>query len=131
MSIEDKLIVIKAQGPWNDEYIKSLHQTLFRTYQAVDTSNYGILLNLHGEALAVESGFKRHLSFLKKAKIRAVALNLADCDTRGLTKTLFSRIYSQASIRHATHTDEQTARAWLLEQLRDEPVAGLSTDEDS
>lgn len=116
--VEGNLMIIKAQGPWNDEYIDCLHKDLILVSQSIDINNYGILLNLYGEALAVDSGFKKHFEFVKRAKTKAIALNLAKCHTREMTKTIFSKIYDQANISNATFTDESSAKTWLHQQLR-------------
>jgi hypothetical protein len=110
-------MIIKAQGPWNQQYIDCLHKDLILVSKSLDINNYGILLNLFGEALAVDSGFKKHLDFVKHAKTKAIALNLADCHTREMTKTIFTKIYDQAGISNASFTDESSAKAWLLAQL--------------
>ena len=115
--VEGNLMIIKAQGPWNDEYIDCLHQDLILVSQSIDINNYGILLNLYGEALAVNSGVKKHFDFVRRSNTKAIAINLAECHTREMTKTIFSKIYDQADIRSAIFLDEISAKTWLLEQL--------------
>ena len=117
INVEGNLMIIRAQGPWNQEYIDRLHKDLLLVSKSLDINNYGILLNLCGEALAVESGFKKHLDFVKQAKTKAIAMNLSDCSTREMTKTIFTKLYDQAKINNASFTDESEAKAWLLEQL--------------
>ena len=115
--VEGNLMIIHAQGPWNNEYMECLHQDLMRVSHSININNYGVLLNLSGEALAVDAGLKKHLEFVKQSSTKAIALNLADCHTREMTQTIFSKIYDQAAITNATFLEESSAKAWLLEQL--------------
>ncbi len=66
LTIEDNLILLDVQGPWNLEYIDHLHEKLLWAVSQVDQSNYGVLLTPIGEAISVEEGFEYHLNFLRQ-----------------------------------------------------------------
>ena len=125
ITIEDNIIVITAEGPWNIEYLDNLHQKLLRAITQVDLSNYAILITPKGEAISVEAGLEYHLKFIRQGSTKAVALNLADCTTLQLTEYLFTKIYQAAGIKHAFFDNVFDARLWLEKELKT-PVTDVS-----
>ncbi|MBA6389632.1 hypothetical protein H4J38_02450 [Colwellia sp. BRX10-3] len=117
ITIEDNLILIQAQGPWNIEYLDYLHQQLRWAVTQIDQSNYGVLLTPKGEAISVEAGLEYHVNFIRNSKTKAVALNLAHCTTSQLAENLFSKIYRGAGIKHAFFDNAFDARLWLEKEL--------------
>jgi hypothetical protein len=122
LEIEDNLILIEAQGPWNIEYLDFLHQELLWAVTQVEQRNYGVLLTLKGEAISVETGLEYHLHFIRHSKTKAVALNLAHCTTSQLTENLFTKIYRAAGIKHAFFDNAFDARLWLEKQLTTDAI---------
>lgn len=116
--IDDNLILIEAQGPWNIEYLDHLHEQLLKTVAKVDVNNYAILITPKGEAISVEAGLEYHLNFIRQGNTKAVALNLAYCTTALLTESLFSKLYRAAGIKHAFFDNGLDARLWLEKQLK-------------
>ena len=117
LTIEDNLILIEAQGPWNIQYLAYLHKQLIWAVKQVDQRNYGVLLTLKGEAITVEEGLEYHLNFIRKSNTKAIALNLGYCTTALLTENLFSNIYRAAGFNHAFFDNAFDARFWLEKQL--------------
>ena len=118
IAIEGNLILIDAQGPWNLEYLDSLHQQLVVAASKVDPDNYAILITPKGEAISVEAGLDFHLNFIRQGNVKAVALNLAYCTTALLTESLFTKLYRVAGIQHAFFDNSFDARLWLEKQLK-------------
>ncbi|TWX70211.1 hypothetical protein [Colwellia sp. C1TZA3] len=118
LTIEDSMILIAAQGPWNIEYLDCLHQKLSWAVTQVDPSNFGVLLTPKGEANSVEAGLEYHINFIRHSKTKAVALNLAHCTTSQLSENLFTKIYRAAGIKHAFFDNVFDARVWLEKQLK-------------
>ncbi len=116
--VEDNLILIEAQGPWNIEYLDQLHEQLLKAALQVDLNNYAILITPKGEAISVEVGLEYHLNFIRKGNTKAVALNLAYCTTALLTESLFTKLYRAAGIKHAFFDDSHDARLWLEQELK-------------
>ena len=54
IAIDNNLILIEAQGPWNIEYLDHLHAQLIVAVSKVDLDNYAILITPKGEAISVE-----------------------------------------------------------------------------
>ncbi len=121
--IEDNLILIEAQGPWNIEYLDYLHEQLRIAVSKVDINNYAILITPKGEAISVEAGLEYHLNFIRQGNTKAVALNLAHCTTALLTESLFTKLYRAAGIKHAFFDNNFDARQWLEAELK--PVSSL------
>ncbi|MGB1263808.1 MAG: hypothetical protein ACPG52_12925 [Cognaticolwellia sp.] len=118
MDVEDNIILIDAQGPWNIEYLDHLHQKMAQAVLQVDRNNYGVLLTPKGEAISVEAGLEYHANFVRQGSTKAVALNLAHCTTSLLTENLFSKIYRAANMKHAFFDNALDARCWLENELK-------------
>ena len=116
--IEDNIILIEAQGPWNIEYLDYLHQKMTWAVMQVDRNNYGVLLTPKGEAISVEAGLEYHSNFVRQGSTKAVALNLAHCTTALLTENLFTKIYRGANVKHAFFDNALDARVWLEAELK-------------
>lgn len=118
LAIEDNIILLEAQGPWNIEYINLLHQKLLWAVAQVEPTNYGVLFTPKGEAISVEEGLEHHINFIRQGNTKAVALNLKYCTTSLLTETLFAKIYQTAGIKHAFFDNVLEARNWLEKELK-------------
>ena len=115
--VEDNIIFIEAQGPWNIEYLDQLHAELIKAVGKVDQNNYAVLLTLKGEAISVEPGLQYHLNFIQRSNVTAVALNLANCTTALLTESIFAQLYKTAGVEHAFFDNSLDAHQWLELQL--------------
>jgi hypothetical protein len=117
IDIADNVIMVEAGGPWNIEYLDNLHQQLMNAAVHVDINNYGLLLALKGEAIPVDKGLEYHLNFIRQGRTRAVAVNLAECTTSLLTKSIFSKLYRSANIHHQFFDNSIDAQQWLALQM--------------
>lgn len=125
ITIEDNIIVITAQGPWNIEYLDNLHQKLLWAGTQVDLNNYTILITPIGEAISVEAGLEYHLKLIRQGTTKAVGLNLTHSTTSQLTENLFTKIYQATGIKHAFFDNVFDARLWLEKELKN-PVTDAS-----
>ena len=116
--VDDNIIFIEAQGPWNIEYLALLHEEFTKAVCRVDIANYAILITPKGEAISAEARGESHISFIKKGNAKAVALNLAYCTTALLTERIFTKLYRAADIKHAFFDSHHDARLWLDEELK-------------
>ncbi len=123
LAIEENIILLEAQGPWNIEYIEYLHQELSKAVTQVDHNNYGVLFTPKGEAISVEEGLEYHLRFLRRGNTQAISLNLAHCTTSLLTENLFTKLYRAAGIEHAFFDNAFDARLWLEQILQKTTVS--------
>tara|TARA_R110000744_G_scaffold345939_2_gene451384 strand:+ start:1575 stop:1985 length:411 start_codon:yes stop_codon:yes gene_type:complete len=117
ITIEDNIILIDAQGPWNIDYIDYLHQQLLLAVTQVDYNNFGALFTPKGEAISVEAGVEYHADFIRQGHAKAIAVNLAHCTTPLLAESLFSKIYRSAGVKHAFFDNAFDARHWLEKEL--------------
>ena len=116
--VEDNLVFIEAEGPWNIEYLEQLHEQLIKAVLKVDQNNYAVLITPKGEAISVEIGFEYHLNFIRQGNTKAVALNLAHCTTSLLTESIFTKLYRMAGVKHAFFDNSFDARQWLENELK-------------
>jgi hypothetical protein len=123
--IEDNLVLIEAEGPWNIEYLDQLHEQLIKAVSQVDPNNYAILITPQGEAISVEAGLEYHLNFIRQGNAKAVALNLAHCTTASLTESIFTKLYRIAGVKHAFFDNSFDARQWLEMVLKPATAATM------
>ena len=111
--VEDNIMKIDAIGPWNDEFFLELHEHLLMAAEHLDINNYVVLLNPIGQAVSAMKNFTFHSEFVAKASAKAVAVNLAQCTSHGITRTLFESVYQNACITHEFFTNKDDALNWL------------------
>ena len=113
-------MLIDVSGSWNEEYFMHFHQDLLEAASLLkDINNYGIVLNLHGHALITEQGINKHIEFIKQGHTKAIAINMADCLSMGISQSMLTKLYLAADLKHQFFTNKTDAQAWVLEQLHD------------
>jgi len=118
VTCEGNMLIIDAAGPWNVEFMTHAHKVLLQAAEQVDIKNYGILLTLKGEAIAIDEAAKIHMQFVKQSNTKAVAMNLAECTSKAITKIVFSKIYNYANKNHQYFNQLDDAKIWLTQQLK-------------
>lgn len=111
---EGNILVIDAEGPWNDEFFKQFHAEMAEAAKALDLNNYATLILPRGEALGVQDGLDRHVSFVRKSGSRALALCLKYSDTPEISRFICSKMYDQVGIEYQFFDTIEEAKAWLL-----------------
>lgn len=118
ITVEHNLMLIEAYGSWNEEYMVQFHQQLLEAAVLLtNLNNYGIVINLHGQALITEQGIHTHIEFIKQGHTKAIAINMADCLSLGISQNILTKLYRAADIKHQFFTTHSDAKAWVLEQL--------------
>lgn len=117
VSVEDNIIFIEAEGPWNKEYLDGLHQKLLWGLKQVDPRTYATILTPKGEALTVEYIQEQHIEFIRHSQSKIVAINLDHCTTSLLAENLFSKIYRAAGFKYAFFDNVFDARLWIEKQM--------------
>ena len=115
--IDGNIIVITSVGPWNIEYFHDLHQDILAAVTEVDFDNYAVLLKPLGEAVSVAEAIDYHVAFLKQGNAKAIAVNLSGSDVPNTTKSLCTKAYRQAALHFEFFYCDDSAKAWLQEQL--------------
>lgn len=117
VSIEDNIIILECEGPWNIEFFHILHQDIVSAIKQVGHSNYGVLLIPIGEAIGTAETMDYHIDFLKQGNTKAVAVNLALSDVPVSTENICRIAYQAAKRKHEFFLDNDTAKLWLKKQL--------------
>ncbi len=117
VSIEEDILILKCQGPWNIEFFHMLHQDLISAVKQVNPSNYAVLLITAGEAIGTAEAMEYHINFLKQGNTKAVAINLACSDVPSSTENLCRIAYQAANLKHEFFLDNNKAMSWLKKQL--------------
>jgi len=117
ISHDENIIVMDAEGPWNDEFFVEMHQKLLGAVEQVDINNYAILVTLIGESIATSDSLVTHENYVKAGNAKAIAFNLAYCDTPLITEMMFAKIYNNNSLDNKFFNDSASAKLWLKEYL--------------
>ena len=117
VSVDNNLIIIECEGPWNIEFFYELHQDILNAVKAVDYNNYGVLLIPRGEAIGTAETTNYHIAFLKEGNTKAIAINIALSDIPASTENICRIAYQAAGLKHAFFNDNDTAIDWLQQQL--------------
>lgn len=117
IDIQENIICIRAQGPWNLEFAELIHRELLLAASKVDIENYAVYLEPMGEALCGHDVINAHTEFVAKGRTKAVAVNFQHCYTAPISKTVFTKIYAAAGSNYQFFDDKITAIDWLEEQL--------------
>lgn len=115
--VEDNIIILELEGPWNLEFMQQMHSSLLKASEQIDVNNYGVLLILHGETLAVQEAIDCHVEFIKKVKTKAIAINLVHSSIPSMTQLMCEKVYQAAILPSAYFTDTLSAKKWLKAQL--------------
>lgn len=117
MKVLNNLVIVDATGPWNIEFLDILHKQLAENVEKVSHSNYGVLLSVHGEAVAGEDVVQAHIAGLRHGEASALAINLQHCKTCAISRAMLSRVYSACGLNFAFFHTEEEGMLWLTEQL--------------
>lgn len=117
IDIQNNIICIKAQGPWNLEFAELIHRDLLLAATKVDIDNYAVYLEPLGEALCGEDVIQSHTDFVARGRTKAVAVNFQHCYTAPISRAVFTKIYTNAGSNYEFFDNKQAAIAWLQEQL--------------
>ena len=117
IKIDKNVILIDAWGPWNQEFFTQFHRQLYLAVHQLTVDIYGALVVIHGQGLPVNDAIDDHIAFLRQGNVRALAVDLSCCSTAGLSKDVFSKIYTQSELNFEFFDDNQAAKKWLTQQL--------------
>lgn len=117
IDIQDNIICISAQGPWNLEFAEVIHRELLLAATKVDIENYAVYLEPLGEALCGEDVIQSHTDFVARGRTKAVAVNFQHCYTTPISRAVFTKIYTNAGANYEFFENKLAAIAWLQEQL--------------
>ncbi|KGJ94912.1 hypothetical protein [Colwellia psychrerythraea] len=117
INIEDNIIILECEGPWNLEFFHILHQDLYNAVKQIAYSKYAVLLIPIGEAIGTAETMDYHINFLKKGQATAVAVNLSRSEVPSTTEHICRISYQAVNLKHEFFLDNDTAKRWLKEQL--------------
>jgi len=113
ISHEENIIMMDAEGPWNDEFFVEMHHKLLGVVGQIDINNYAILVTLIGESIATSDSLITHENHVKSGNAKAIAFNLAYCDTPLITEMMFTKIYNSNNLKNKFFNDTASAKSWL------------------
>lgn len=118
MWVEQNVVCIESQGPWNVEYFKEMHKELFDILQPIKDQPYAVYINLVGNGMPVADGLAIHQKFVATGQSRAVAINVSNCLTRPITEKVFRNTYISIGIKCQVFESKEDAFDWLLPLLK-------------
>ena len=113
-SIQNNIVIIEAEGPWNLEFFVEMHKDLRQIIiENLDINDYKILVVFKGNALSVQDGLDYHLNNVKLGKAKAIACSLEFSNNPSFTQMLFEKVYDEALLENRFFTTTTEALQWL------------------
>jgi hypothetical protein len=117
-TLDNNIIIIDAEGPWNVEFFKQMHANLQQVVlENFININYGIIVILKGETLATQEGLDYHLYKVKHGTAKAIAINMIHSSFALTTQLEFEAVYNKAGIKNKFFNNTSTAKHWLESEL--------------
>ena len=118
IEVEDNIINIFAEGPFNVEYFSNLHRALKNAAPYVNIDNYGVLISMSGEAVALQEGLKKHKDFVRRAGTKFIAIVIpSDSQTFGISKKMITNTYQGVVTAFDFFDSVDAASCWLRAHL--------------
>ena len=114
ISLEGNIVIIEAEGPWNDEFFLNMHHSLAEKVGQLGSDIYALLVVLKGEAVATYDSIEVHNKYVRAGNTKAIAISLEFCDTPSTAKDLFQRVYEENKLLHQFFSESASAKEWLL-----------------
>ena len=114
---DDKLLLVDARGPFNEELMLSYEADLELCIQQLEKSKWNQIIILRNLSLLTPEAEQAGIKSLINRKLRGLnvsAVVLIDIEGESLLKGQLNRIYQISGIKHQFFTSIQDARKWLL-----------------
>jgi hypothetical protein len=116
VKIEDKLLLVDATGPFNEELLIQYEKALESCIQTLEISPWNQIIILHKLSLFTpdaEQVLTNTVINRKSRGLMACAIVLIDAEGESLIKTQMGRCYNRAAVKHKFSTSIDNARKWL------------------
>ena len=113
---EDKLLLVDATGPFNDELLVQYENALESCIQYLAISKWNQIITLHQLSLftpEAEEILTNTLINRRSRGLMASAVVLIDVEGESLIKAQMTRCYNRASIKHNFTSSVYDANKWL------------------
>jgi len=118
VKIEDKILLIDATGPFNEELIIQYEKALESCIKNLETSTWNQIVTLHKFSLFTPEAEQKLTQTLKNRssrRLKACAVVLINIEGGSLIKSQMSRCYNKAGVKHEFTTSVHDAKKWLAE----------------
>ena len=116
VKIEDKILLVDATGPFNEELILQYEKSLESCIKYLETSKWNQIITLRQFSLFTPEAEQKLTQTLKKRRSRglvACAVVLKNIEGESLIKTQISRCYKCAGVKYEFTTSVHDAKKWL------------------
>lgn len=116
VKIEDKLLLVDATGPFNEELLIQYEKALESCIQTLEVSEWNQIITLHQLSLftpEAEQVLTNTVINRSSRGLMACAIVLIDAEGESLIKTQMSRCYNRAGVKYYFTTSIHNAKKWL------------------
>jgi len=116
VKIEDKLLLVDATGPFNEELLIQYEKALESCIQTLEVSEWNQIITLHQLSLftpEAEQVLTNTVINRSSRGLMACAIVLIDAEGESLIKTQMSRCYNRAGVKYNFTTSIHNAKKWL------------------
>ncbi len=121
LAIEGRILVMHAQGPWNEELTSQYGVDVHQFTEALAGLPWALLGVVKREGVHTPESYRLQREILEAHRMKgrvATAIVFDYDDAPQIAKRVFDKLYTEAGEPHAFFDDEVSARIWLIERLR-------------
>lgn len=116
VEVKGKVMIVDAQGPFNDELVKSYTQAVKSAVMHLSGEAWGQIIILRGLSLFTPDAEQLLYDvtvWRKEHNLSASAVLMLNTEAKELVRSQISRIYEKASIEYGFYEDIESAMTWL------------------
>lgn len=120
VNTEGRVLVMRAQGPWNAEMSELYGQSVKQQVQELSGAPWVLLGVISEEGVHTPDSFIVSVDIIrahKKLGRVGTAIIFRYQDSPLIARRVFEKLYNEADEPHAFFADEPAARQWLSERL--------------
>lgn len=121
VNTEDRILIVRAQGPWNAELSQLYGEMVQSQVQALAGAPWAVLGVISREGVHTPDSYSVQVDIIREHHALgrvASAIVFHYFDSPQIARRVFAKMYSEAEEAHEFFEDEESARHWLSEQLR-------------
>ena len=120
VNTEGRVLVMRAQGPWNAEFSQLYGETVQAKEQELSGAPWVLLGIVSDEGVHPPDSFAVQLEIIRAHQKQGrvgTAIIFRYQDSPLIARRVFEKLYNEAGEPHAFFDDEAAARQWLSERL--------------
>ncbi|MBL4909909.1 MAG: hypothetical protein JKX78_07795 [Alteromonadaceae bacterium] len=126
LSFENNILHIDAQGPFNETVLENFHQDALAIIEKNKAKQWASLVTYHGNGIFTPDAEDALVKLIKNRARHGMIANasvLKESIHPDLQQTQLARVYQAAKIRSHFFSEENSAKNWLKQYLKENSVS--------